>query len=440
MLDFFLLLFRDQLLCIGEKGDIIWERKVFYKPYPTVNHDVEYANDRATGRMYADDIEAYLYDDVLIINDHVNIIAIKVKDGTYLWSMTNRRDTFEKEKLFPPVDMDNLYKKFGIDRLFLKSTMFYTVFSEDHVVIIHGNMIYFVQPFTGYCVYSNDLGITAAITAAVSDGNVYVVSYLLDTLKVFNDKLELVNDFPLDFIEDKETPVDVLFFGSRIILDTPSYIYALNKKTGQLESKLGKESTLTQRTAIVGESLFVIRPFEKIDCYRYQDDELAIAWQTTIESSDPDTLWKYREIKTQYYFIVNKHILLPFRRGGSFFLASVNMETGKKEWEREMDGIRGLFYDLSNYRQHEGKITFVLTTGCEEIFDEKSLDIEKAESIFFSSKLCMLKLANGPIISREKMPSLCGERIIVKSILAETKNNFIFSINGKIVLIKDKKL
>lgn len=440
--DFFLLLNRDQLLCIDEKGRILWQRKIFYRPYPTVNHYMEYITDKVSGRMYADDVEAYLYGEVLVINDRVNIIALNTKDGRYLWSMANKGEAFERAREFPPQKIDNLYKKYGLDREFIKKIMFYCEFAGDRFIIVHGNKVYSLNPLTGYCKYYRELDMEGAIKVAVSGERIYLVSYLLDKIKVLDTQLRLLYDAPLDFIKDKDVPVDLLFVADAVILHAGSDLYVINKEGCQFRGRRSLGESAVHKVESFGDSVLVISPFKKISSYRLKPGGLTALWEFEVASADPGISWKYRERKTRYYFIIDRHILLPFRRDGEFFFVCVNLDTGNEAWEKKMPGVKGFFYDLSDAKEYKGEVNFIMTTGGEEISLQEfgyypPLDLV---SIFITSKLCSLDLSDGEMKRKEKMPPLVTDRGIIRSDLVETNNCFVYVVNGKLLVLEGKHI
>ncbi|MEI6631309.1 MAG: hypothetical protein WCL25_01685 [bacterium] len=439
--DFFLLLNHDQLLCVDETGMILWSRKLFYRPYPAVNRYMEYNEDKNTGRMYADDIKAYLYGDTLIINDRVNIVAVGARDGKYLWSMTNRGEAFERAREFPPQKMDTLYNKYGLDREFIKNIMFYCEFTGGSVIVVHGNKVYSINPLTGYCRYYRELDMEAAVEVEVSEERVYLVSYRLNRLEVFDPQLQLLYDVPLDFIKEKETPAELLFVGDRVLLYTGPGLYALDRENGRLKGAINLAGTGPHKVETFGDSVLVIWPFKKISSYRLQADGLKAAWEFEVASAEPDITWKYWERQTCYYFIIGRRIFFPFRREGEFFFACIDLDTGRKIWESDMQGVRGFFYNLSDAGVYKGEANFIMTTGGEEISLEEfgyypSVNLA---SIFVTSKICSLDLSSGAVVRKRKFPSLCTDRWSEKSDLVETDGSFVYIIDGKSLVVEGKK-
>ncbi len=441
LLKFFLLLNRNQLLCVYENGDILWERKVFYCPYPHISKHINWPTDRIRGRMYIDDIEAYLYNNVLIINDRINVIAVNIYDGSYIWSITNKGEIFDKEKRFPPDNLDlddRLYKNCGIQKSFLKNVMFYSEFINDRLVIVHGNKVYSVNPTTGYCkAYTELNGIEGPIEVAASRENVYIVPYYLDNLKVLDKNLNLLGDFPLDFIADKETYPMLFFIGNYVILHLNSELYIVDRTNGKLKNKLSLGDAGMHFEEVFNNDLLVIFPFKRIVSYHFTDDAITVNWEVNLNPVDQNILWKYWEKASKYYFIIGKYILLPFREDGNYGMVFIDCETGNKLWQIYIGGARGFFYGLSNYGKVDGKINFILTTGCEEIFQKEFDFCSCAEGMFATSKICELSLANGETTIKEKR-SIGTSRTVLKNNIVETKNYFVYALYGRLLKAERK--
>jgi len=438
--DFFLLLNNDQLICVHEAGNICWMRKVFY--YPVKNERVYFLIDKSKGRMYTDDIQAYLYDNTLIINDHINIVALDVNDGTYIWSMTNRGRVFKKEKEFPPFNEDQLFIKYGIRRSFLKNVMLYANFIDDRLIVTHGNKIYSINPATGYCERDRQLNIEGAIEVAASNKHIYLISYFLDTLKVLDEELLPVADFPLNFLEDNkrdECP-EIPFINDYIILHIGSDLYLLDGRSKRLKYKLNLGKLGRHYIEAYKDNLILIVPFKKLISYRLDNGMLITNWEFNLEGVDENILYTLnREMtakKSKYYSLNDTRLYLPFRRDGIYFIASVDLETGKKFWEKGIEGTGGLFFNLSDFQDKDGKITFTLSTVCSEGTREENKLCSEAYSACVNSKLISLDIANGDIVRVEPLP-YTQSLYFVSASLTDTENYLICGFSG--ILLKAER-
>ncbi|MEI6631312.1 MAG: hypothetical protein WCL25_01700 [bacterium] len=439
--DFFLLLNRDQLLCIDEEGGVRWERKVFYRVYPTLNYKVSYRTDISSGRMYADDIKAYLYGDTLIINDRVNVIGINQRDGSYMWSFTNKDETFENEKHYPLDDPDNLYKQYGLRRSFLKNIMFYTEFIGERLIIVHGQRVYSVDPFSGFCERTNRLAMEGALKVSVSGRQLFILSCALDRLEVLDERLESKQNITLDFVSGKDIYPQLVFAkdGALALYVDPT-LYLIDVKKGALKQRLEigpldrcyLESTLYN-------DLLVIAPFRKIIGYRLENGLLKPGWEFALAPETEGPIWQFSERKARRYWIVGKNIVVPLRKAGDYFFAAVDLETGKKFWETPVKGARGLFYDLSEYVPCRNTVSFVFTTGCDEFFREEFNFCRDAESVPIAPRLITIDMESGAIVRESTLPSLSAYGLTLRSNMTETDNLLVYCINAKSLITEKKK-
>ena len=435
----FLLLNNDQLICVNEAGNILWGRKVFYYNSDTTGADnIAYETDKARGRMFADDIEAYLYNDILIVNDRVNIIAMNMNDGAHVWSMTNKGRIAAKEKASPQLNKDSFLKKYGADREFLKDTMFYTKFIDNRIIITHGNKVYSVDPLTGYCVKYCELNLEAVLEPAVSGENIYLISYLLDSLKVLNKDLLILGDFPLDFIDNKDVWPEIAVINDYVILHTDADLFLLDGKNGALKNRLNISDVSRYSIEACNDSLLVIAPFQKLINYRLDKDALVLNWEFDFESSAENIIWRSIGRKSKYYFLAEKNILALFRKGGDYFMTLIGLETGKKIWESRIEGVKGSFYNLSNFQTDRDIVNFIISTG----YDDASQNgYNRPFSYLVYSKLTGLSLGNGEIRRMENLLSMqsINNDLFDKAILIETENYLLHSVAGKVLKAERKK-
>ena len=435
--DLILILRDDQLIAVNEAGEVLWARKVFYLPYPLVNYAVNYATDKCTGRMYADEIQAYYYDGVIIINDQVNVFAVKASDGSYLWSLTNEGEAFEEQRQLPVRNFDKLYERYGVNRPFLKQIKFHTNFLNDRLIITHGNTIYSVDPLTGYCLKQKKSGIEGAIRVLSAGQHLYLFSYFLDNFKVFDAELSLVGDYPLPFINDQQAYPEILFLDKHIILQAGAAVYLIDKLTGKLADSIALDAAKEYYLEIFRDNLLIIRPFEKITSYALKGGFLKVEWEHTFYSED-SILWKYMERKTRRYFIIDQAILMPARRSGKYFICAVGLEKGNKIWESLIPDATGALYDLSDCVKFNGKAVFILTTEWHGGIQDGQMDSDLVDLISVRGLLVWLNLADGKLTKLERLPAINQERMIQRGCVVETQNRLVYGINRKIVRVENK--
>lgn len=438
--NFFLLLNNDQLICVGESGNIRWERKVFYRPLPTPG--ISRRDNRGRLHMYTDDAKAYLFKNTLIINDRINIVAVNLINGDYLWSMTNQGEDFIKESEHPPLpNKEKFYKKFGAKQSFLKDIMFFSEFMGNDLILLHKNMIYSLDPETGYCKRSKALDIDTILKLHKSEGRIYLLSYSLERIKVLDKDFCEVGDFLLDFVEEDLSWPELVFLDDTIILNIGTSLYSIDKQQGGLINrvKLGRLDKGDRRIIQVSQGkLLVIEPFRKAMRYRLEDRSLVLDWEFEFDTPDQHITWAPIGKKTNYNFLVDKYLILLSKRDGKFFITCLDFDSADKLWERSIDHSGTLFYNLSDYlRINEEEIIFCLSIACYGKYDKEHLCLRSGR-VNVSSRLINLTLKEGDMMELEPLPPI-GDYAFNSLILQETANYYIYDIYGKILKAKRKQ-
>jgi len=458
-LEFFLLTNNNQLLCVAETGEILWSSKIFYN-LAEYGKSVLDRTDTHRGRMYADEVKAYLYNNTLIINDRVNIIALDVRDGTYIWSMTNKGSKFIEERQYPPIiERKNeffytIFRIYGINFSFIKNIMFNTKFVDDALIITHGNKIYSVDPNTGFCRYYSQLDCELFQDIISLDGNIYLLTYSPDTLKILNKELLILKDSPLDFIAEKGIR-KLLFFKDHIVIHVKnnkvSILYVLDKDEHKIRYKVDLSNNFNSQSdlyrhylEVFKDKLLLIIPFQKIVGYYFDKESFIVNQIFNAQPTAENVFWRLTGIRTNYYLVLEDKILFPIKRDGKYFIVLIDLEKNKVLWERYINGIDGLFFNLSNCENINGIVHFVLSTtyseGCGKIYEE-GIDIcYNAELIYIKSKLLSLDLRRGLIKRILKIPLNQSDLINAfrKITFLKTKNYLIYNLYGKLVKVEKK--
>jgi len=438
--DFFLLLNNDQLLCVNEEGSIRWNSKTFYNVI--INAEgTNYATDKNKGRLYTGDIEAFLYDDILIINDRVNIIGIDVSNGTYIWSMTNKGESFLEQKQLPLKEQDRnlLFRNYGVKRSFLKNVMFYTKFIGNQLLIVHGNKIYSINPVTGFCNRYSELNIEGIIDIAISGERIYLLSYFLDNLLVLDKDFKEVGKYSLNFIENKEGYPQLIIVNDYIVIHVNSCLYFVDIKNGLLKSKFSLGHNDRNYIESYKNNLLSIVPFQKVNSYRIEDGSLIVDWELNISSDGPKIFPLFGQA-SRYYFIIDGQILLPFSNKGNYYFLSVELDTGKKRWKRYIRGVEGLFHNLSDYQNLNGIINFIISTVHTGEEPKSNAELKPDKTVtYIKSYLLGLDLNNGKILKNKKLSNINFRNAFENTILIKTKNYFAYVIYGNFLQVEKIK-
>lgn len=426
-LDFFLLLNNDeQLVCVNESGVVCWMSKTFY--HPVINKTVDQSKDKNIGRMYADNIEAFLYGDILIINDSVNVVARDIKDGRYIWSMTNKTDKFIEEKSPVVQNQSALFKEYGINASFLADIMFHTKFIDDYLVVVHGKDIYRINPETGFPKKFNQVdNMEGVIKVLTFDKKIYLLDYSLNSLRLININLEKIRDFPLDFLEDKQAYYEIALTERYIIFYANPLIYLIDTNTGKLKRKVTVDSFSRSFLEISDDKLLLIAPFDAVICYDMGTDYLDRLWRYELIFDNKQKIFSVPAKNSKYYFINDGYLLAPYFKDNSYFIVSLDIATGKKQWDMALDVSPGLFYALSNCEVTGSLANFIITTmyqGNTEGPLEPINTVTHLESTFL-----VVNLADGNTLKKERLPGRGGYHYVglENLFLVKTKNYLVYS-------------
>lgn len=421
---FFLLLNNDQLICAAEQGDILWEREVFScAGWKMLIRDSKVVPADATI------IKAYLYDDTLIINDGVSLLAVKALDGSYLWSMTNYGELVAQEARKPFTGYSH-FEKYNLRGTKFEDKVFYAEFIDDSLLAARGNKVYLINPLTGYCKdYCQLQGVTP-IGMQSSEGRILI--FTTDRLKVLNKELTLIGDLAFDTLGgDKEKVPDLTFAKEINIIKINSRLYKLDLKNISLKDISTGDREKTYLDSFE-EKILILSPFVRLTAYRLELGQLKTDWVYNVEPANGPLFWKSKGRASEYYFITGGRLLMPIRKSGDYFIVCIDLRTGKKLWEQCLKGIDGLFYNLSDFVNNKGKVGFIISTvDCKhnekriELLDEESM----AGNVYINSSLFWLDVADGRIAKNEKLPAICfmGYK---NANITESESLFLYGING----------
>ncbi len=410
-LNFFLVLNFDQLFCVNEEGKILWDRRIFYLEKNLIMDP-----------LGARGPSAYLYKNILIINDGINIIAVNVNDGRLIWSMTNKEVT-DKSKFF---NHDNRIE-------------FQLEFFNDKIIILHGQNIYSVNPITGYCERFNKLGFEGTNKILISNGCIYILSGSLKNIKVLNKDFVALRNFSLDFTEDKKKNYDLIIMDDNIVLLAPPYLYLFNKFNGGLKGKINMGNFNECYIENYNNNLFAIIPFKKLINFNLHNNSLSINWEMSFETEDLDT-YLLKRIKGRHYFLVDKNIIFPIRREGNYYFVSVDSESGKKLWEICLKDMKGIFLDLSPYIKVNNLIYFIFTTGLENATEETVFNkdiLQKAGVLNTVPGLFTLNVNNGKIVMDKIFPG--RNRVGFQRGIVTHTQNYVVSVGNDNLLRVERK-
>lgn len=366
-LDFFLVSDFDQLVCVDESTKTIrWERRIFYNP---TNYMY----------LYHHNLDVYLYEDTLIINDGVNIIAVDVHDGRYSWSFTNKGEGFKREiqGALNSVDPEEKKKLHVLDSLttgYIKNVLVRTRFIDDTLIITHGNKVYSVNPRTGYCYGYRNVALEGIGDCVVSDKEIFLLSVSSSEIVVLTKDLRDSKLILLKNVEPGRGKDSRLFLlKEHFGLFNNSHIYLFDKISGALRFELRTDDNARFIEAC-SDALAVIVPFRKVTIYGLADNVFSELCSFDVGggvSNEAFYSFLARQegvafIKalrySKFYLFEDRQLFFPFRRDDTYFLSLIDIGKCARLWERPLPGFYGDFCYLSNMASLEGGITFIMST------------------------------------------------------------------------------
>jgi outer membrane protein assembly factor BamB len=431
--DILLLLQNNQLLCVNEKGDILWERKIFYRPvwYGRIDHDLD-------KRMFAAKIEAYLYENVLIINDHVNIIAQDALTGRYIWSMTNDSDIFWQEKDIQARNQDETIKKYGVDKIFLKHIKYNLAFIDDALIVMHDGKIYTVDPVTGYCSRYREVNMDGALDIKVSGNRLFIIPCELRSIKIFNKELEEVGELRIDFMDMSrgELP-QIILKGDDAVVFLEPWLYVFNNNTGEFKSKFEVGDYKSAILDTIDDLLLLIEPYSRISSYHVKDGSVIPAWQFDSEGDKPEKSLTASTLESKGYFIKDGIILLPFTKAGMLSLSARDHITGRELWRSNLEGTRGLMSYLSEAQFADGIGYIIVSTICGRVtgeeFERCKATADANNCANLESTFLAFSLSSGSVTNKEKLPVLTNFDGPGSLVLTQTKHLLAYCFGHRII-------
>lgn len=425
--DFYILLNTGQIVCVGEKGDIRWEKKIFFGSL--WQSDAEFDKD---WHLYSDDFKIYLYENTLIINDQVNLIAVDVHSGKYLWSMTNDRATLNDPSQLPALDTVWSY---GARLFFARQIMMRTQFLNDRLVVSHRGKLYALDPRTGYAQAVVESGLACVMDMLAADGKLYIASHIPHArIKVFDSNLSQLGDFSAPEVGENENSwPQLITLPHYLLLHIKPQLLIFNKTDGRLVHTQELENYSRYYIEPHDEGFIQIAPFLNTSGWRIKNDLPEKEWMHEFEPADQRVIWDLPCLRSGYYLIAQDSILNFARRQDDYWLVALDLNTGEPRWETKLDQIHGRFHNLSGSVQSGGKRRFILT--CLYTAEDYTTDLEVLEKLLpgiglyaadLDSVLFCVDTLNGKLLQAKRLPSV---RLIgfPREDVTQTKNYYQYN-------------
>jgi outer membrane protein assembly factor BamB len=385
--------------------------------------------------MYASDIKAYIYDDTLIINDHVNIVAVNAHNGSYVWSMTNKEDLFKNEEMIPQDGQFNPKKALQARRLFVRDIMFHTGFLNERLIVMHKNKIYSLKPLTGYCEKSRQLNMEGVTEIKIGPEQIYILPYSLGSIKILSSDLEDQAEIPIKHLEIKPKAwPEFLLINNFILLNTGENLYIIDKQGARLKSEFNTTHLGEYYVEVDKDNLLIIEPFSKITSYHLEGAFLVPNF--IFDLKEQQDIWNLFYQESQAYFIATGSVFFPYQENSHYYLVAIDTSTGKRLWQTLLPGVKGPFYSLFNFNSIKGTSNFIISTVHSEgkNMDDIRSDIDEIRSnivapinaVPVDSKLFCLNNASGNIL--KSMAIAAGTAVDYSVAIFETRDCLIYSL------------
>ncbi|HNW38973.1 MAG TPA: PQQ-binding-like beta-propeller repeat protein [Candidatus Omnitrophota bacterium] len=438
--DFFIILNSGQIVCVGENGDIRWERKIFFGSI--WQSDMEEDKD---WHLYSDDIEIYLYDDTLIVNDRVNVIAMDVNTGAYLWSMTNKQDVLNNESQLPTFTSIWSYES---RFYFAQQIMMRVEFLDDTLIVSHGGMLYALDPKTGYCKTSCPAPVSCVMDMKTAEGKLYVASHAPNAqIKVFDKNLKASGDFSSSSVGESRTAwPQLVFLPNYVLLHIRPSLHIFDRISGRFLHTFNIEDVGRHYIEPYQDGFILIAPFLKTCGYSIKDGIPQQRWEYALQPQDQRVVWDLTCLRSFYYFMAGDRVLNFVRKQDDYWLVALDLASGRKVWETKLEGMQGRFFNLSSSIQLQGRLRFITT--CVYMNGEKyteDLDIipklipgtglyaADLDSVFFS-----LDPVSGRLWQAQRLPS-CRLIGFLREDVFQTQNFFQYNLYRTSIRCLNKK-
>ncbi|MCB4792833.1 MAG: PQQ-like beta-propeller repeat protein [Elusimicrobia bacterium] len=388
--DIFLAINYDQLLGVNNKGSILWERKSFCN----INFPEK-------------ELETYLYDNIIILNDKVNIIAIDKNSGQYLWSKTNHETN--KKQYFT----NTFASKYTID------------FADDRAIVLHNATIFSINPYTGYTYKALNI---ENIREIKSDGKfVYSISDAANSiiLRTMNKELETVEEVEIDSSEKLQNndQVKFAFLNDYIAIYRNSKLYLIDKTTKNINiSPLRSGQVFID--GFPGNILYAIEPYKQLIKYDAGRAD-CLVWAYSLDKGKKIV---NSDLGNCPYYIEKDRTLLPYYEDNKYYLISVNNDTGKELWRKLLGHTSGNYIHFSNFIEINKDIYFMVSSACNESVDQDKYPLFNVITRLYAadSDTGAIKLVNefpfmGNYTGTQRNILLCTDKLLV----ATTNGNII---------------
>lgn len=405
--NFFIMSHNDMVYCIDESGAILWGRKIAF----------------VKRRGGAKDIDVYLYNGVIVINDKINVVAVDSKTGSYIWSVTKKGE-YDKN-LFVKAENEIKYK---------------LAFLDDNVISIHKNKLSMLDPISGFCIKDVLFDVDNVEKVWAFDGKIFLYARKGDDhdIYVLNKDLETRSRIKLG---DKRTNfkyIDLCLFEGKVVIMASPRIYAYDIATEKTELffDFGDPSEVYLKKS--HKNLIVVEPFKRIMGFKPDGNDFVVEWSLDFESRDVESVLD-KDFETSFIIEGSNAIILT-QKDEKYSLISINTENGVQNWERELSFIDGKFADLYNMHCVDDFIHLIMYTAFKLSTGAEKKSISEKEAWVFNLYPTLLKLnkTTGDVEYANEFPHIVNYGYRRQGVITHTKNYVLLTINENYLSVEKR--
>lgn len=438
--DFFMAVKNGQLLCVNDTGAIRWSIPVYNQEKRRM---LAYFR-KIIGKIRSPYLRVYLCDRTVIVNDGLNVIAVNISNGEYLWSMSCASGAgLADEKDYNETRRDDLYKEYEIKWSYLKDYMPRVEFINNKMFVAKGKMVYGIDPNTGYCNTLTEIPMSGPYICRVDNGRLYIVALDLSSFVALDQSGGIISNLQLDILGNEEPYPQVVVLKENMVLLLKDKLVALDLKTGKITDKLILANKMTNWIEPHNDSLLVIAPLKSVSSFKLFKGRLVASWSDQFSKYEKPlrSLFLNRGREYEYFYKDNSMIVFPYEQGKRFGLAGIDLDSGKKIWDKKIAGVKGAIYYISNILKIGDSLQFSVAnleeTDTESKYVKFISDITKsAFAVWINrSKRVEVDYPTGRIKRIEVLPDIHDD-MFFPDFFAETKNAVIRNMRDSIAIVK----
>ncbi len=309
--DFFFVSQNGQLLCVQENGVINWASEIHFQPNNILSVlGTSFGNLRGKNFLGSTP-EIYVFRDTVIINDRINLIGLNAEDGSYSWSITQGRENLNKYRTYTPDNPDELFRKYDVDRNFLSEINILSDFIGGDLIFTRNNMIYKLDPETGYVLNKKQLrDIDEISSLKANDGFIHIYSLKTGIFYKIDSKFNISEEITVNQEETsgKNADPNIFFSENFYVFQFPHRSIIICRETGESRYEVTGNGGYDTAKALINEEWIAFVNDENLKKIRF---ETLNEYPEKKPESDLAVYLPEGSIKCREYYYDNDFIIIP---------------------------------------------------------------------------------------------------------------------------------